>query len=524
MRPDFVSGSVGEELGLGGVERMTELAGNFADCESRRIEVVCQPEIAERQGRLFFLQERMKELKERLHQALPPGDAKTRRRRCIYYIVVAAILTLSGFFFALLAFDPFQFGWKSYVYCIAVSVVTPFAVDKCLDLWSNEKLMRGLAATALLAAIASLVLLALIRGEILLQHIQAMDSTVLSGLDEPLQPKEQTNFYENTAIWIRATMALLAVAMEIGAGLALHDAWRFAPDSGDDPRQLQAELAAIHEEIIACVKSMALLQNMSEEFLNTFWRDFYRAMLIGTVRKAIIKGVLGFALLFTLGSPAIAAEPTLNIVVAIDLSRSLRVRGMDGKTEHERNVAAITKLLSTMPAGSRVTIIAITDRSFAQPYVLLSAQLTEDPGYFKERITAARKQLMRAWLKVSENARPDFPHTDVIGALMLAGQILSETPQARELLIVFSDMRHEAFGINLESPDFISATQAFNGVEYDGLVARLQGVDVYVAGAIAPGKLPTYWESLRFFWAKYFTKAGANLKSFTVTRDLPQLP
>jgi hypothetical protein len=261
---------------------------------------------------------------------------------------------------ALLAFDPFQFEWKSYVYCIAIAVVTPFAVDKFLDLWSNERVMRGLVVTAFIAASASLVLLAVIRGEILLQHIQAMDATVISGLDELQQPKEQTNFYENTAIWIRATMALLALAMEIGAGLALHDTWRFASDSGDDPQKLQAELAAIQEEIIACVKSIALLQNMSEEFLNTFWRDFYRAMLIGTVRKAVIRGLLGFAF-FLLVCPAVSAEPSLSLVVALDLSRSLQVRGPDGKTEHERNLVAITKLLSNVTAGSRVTIVAITE-------------------------------------------------------------------------------------------------------------------------------------------------------------------
>lgn len=523
MNSEFAPERIGEQLGHGGVENVTELAGNYAESERRRIEATCQAEIVERKARLFFLQEKEKELKDRLCQAPPLGDVQTRRRRCIYYATIAAILTVSGFFFALLAFDPFQFGWKGYLYCLGVAVVTPFAVDKLLDLWEGDRLLRGLAATAVIAAVASLALLAIIRGESLFQHLQAMDSTVVSGLEDAQQPGERTNFYEQTTLWLRATMALLALAMEIGAGLALHDAWRFWSNSGDDPRQLRAELAAVREEMIVCVKAIALLQNMSEEFLNGFWRDFYRAMLTGTVRKALMRGVLGFFLLSLLSNASTHAEPTLNIVVAIDLSRSLQVRGPDGKTQHERNLGAITKLLSTVPTGSRVTIIAISDRSFAQPYVLVSAQITEDAGYFNERLTAARNQLVRAWTKTADRIQPNFPHTDVFGALLLAGQILGESPKSRKLLVILSDMRHEAFELNLESPDAINANEMLVKADRSGLIASLQRVEIHVVGAVAPGKLPSYWESLRLFWDQYFAKAGAQVRYFGVTRHMPRL-
>ena len=451
----------------------------------------------------------------------PQGDRETRRRRCIYYVCVTVILTVSGFFFSLLAFDPFQLGWKSYWYCLAIGVVTPFAVDKFLDLWGNEKVLRALAAIALVAALTSLVLLALIRGDILLQQLQAMNSVSVTGLDTPAEQLEQNNFYEQALIWLRATMALLAIAMEIGAGLALHDAWRYGSNSGDDPRQLRTELAAIREEMIQCAKDITRLENLPDEFLNTFWRDFYGAMLNGTVRHAIMKGVLTLIIFLCLGAAPALANPSLNLVVAIDLSRSLNVKGPNGKTEHEQNVAAISQMLRAVPAGSRVTIIAITDRSFVQPYILLSVGVTEDAGYFKERLTSARARIVQAWSKASEQIRPDFPHTDVIGALLLAGQILGQSPTSRKVLVILSDMRHEAFGLNLESPDSINGEDIMRKIESSGMLAALQSVEVYVAGAVAPGKHPSYWESLRLFWAEYFRKSQARLRTYSVAREIP---
>jgi hypothetical protein len=523
MNPNSDSENIGAALGKGGVERVVEWSENYAECERRRLVAASQAEIVERQARIFILQKRERECEERLRHAPPPGDRQTRRRRCIYYVGVAAILAISGFFFSLLALDPFQFGWKSYLYCLAIGVVTPFAVDKFLDLWGNEKVLRGLAATALFAALTSLVLLALIRGDILLEQLHAMDLVSVTGLDVPVEPQQQNDFYEQTFVWLRATMALLAIAMEIGAGLALHDAWRYGSGSGDDPRQINIELANIREEMIQCAKEIKRLENLSVEFLNAFWRDFYGAMLNGTVRNAITKGVLTLILFLCLGCAPALADPSLNLVVAIDLSRSLNVRGPNGKTEHEQNVTAISQLLSTVPTGSRVTIIAITDRSFTQPYILLSVQVNEDAGYFKERVTTARRQLARAWIKTSEHVRPDFPHTDVFGALLLAGQIFGESPRSRKILFILSDMRHEAFGLNLESPDSIHGADIMKRVESSGMVAALQRVEVYVAGAVAPGKLPSYWESLRLFWAEYFKKAFAEVCGYSVTRIVPQL-
>ena len=166
MNVEPLIASTGEELGHKSVEHVIEIVGNMARCERRRLSLACRADIMKWKARLFFLQRHIDALWERRRRTPPAGDLRTRRKRCHYYTTVAVILTLAGLFFALLAFDPFQLGWKAYVYCLAVAIVTPFAVDKVLDLWDSERLLKVLAATAACAALISLVLLALIRGEL----------------------------------------------------------------------------------------------------------------------------------------------------------------------------------------------------------------------------------------------------------------------------------------------------------------------------------------------------------------------
>lgn len=522
MKVESGPNSVGRQLGCQGIDHIVELAGNYVDCERRRIEAAHRADIVECKARLCFLQERKNHLEEQRELAPPPGDLRTRRRRCIYYASIAVLLTIAGYFFALLAFDPFRFGWKSHLYCLAIAVVTPFTVDKLLDLWKSEWLLRALAAIAVTAALVSLALLAVVRGEILAQQLQAMDPVVVSGLEQTAPEQAPTDFYAQTLNWLRLTMALLAIALEIGAGLALHDAWRYGSNLDDDWGQIAKELGGVQREMAALVRAIAEYESLPEQFVSGFWADFFRAMLEGTVKHAITKGIATLILLFLATSVAAAQSP-VSLVVAIDLSRSLQVKSPNGKSEHQLNVEAIGRLLSTTPAGSRVSIIAITDRSLTQPFVLLSCQVSSDAGYFNERLKSARKRLVRAWAQTSKSLQPDFAHTDVFGALVLAGQIFDDSPGMKKVLVILSDMRHEAFGVNLESPGMIDGAEMIKRVERSGLIAELEDAEVHITGAVAPGKLPAYWQSLRRFWRQYFDKAGAALSTFAVTRDLPRL-
>jgi len=175
-----------------------------------------------------------------------------------------------------------------------------------------------------------------------------------------------------------------------------------------------------------------------------------------------------------------------------------------------------------MPANTHITIIGITDQSFGEPLTLLDARIPEDEGYFQERINAARRTLIQAWVARTRKLDPQFMHTDIFGALLLASQIFQNSPKGREVLVIFSDMRENAGNLNFERSKgrdvHLSPAQIAKG----RLIPQLQNVEVYVLGADNAGKSMAYWTALRQFWSEYFQSAGASVKAYTVLREPPQ--
>src|SRR5262249_3041930 len=145
------------------------------------------------------------------------------------------------------------------------------------------------------------------------------------------------------------------------------------------------------------------------------------------------------------------------------------------------------------------------DKSFGEPYILLSARVPDDPGYFGEKLQAAHQQLIALWKRRSAQLQPNFKQTDIFGALLTAEHIFSESPQARrKVFVIFSDMRHSTAELDFESgnsvPNFAQLKRRPNAVP----VAALKGVEVYALGVDGAGKPITYWQTLKVFWEEYF--------------------
>src|SRR5262249_33371305 len=113
----------------------------------------------------------------------------------------------------------------------------------------------------------------------------------------------------------------------------------------------------------------------------------------------------------------------IELVIAIDLTKSVAARTPEGRTSFQKSVEGVGHALGQIATGTHVTIIAITDNSFTQPYGLLSASVASDEGYFGEKLSTARRQLVAAWKKKSQSLSPTFPKTDLIGAFLLAADI-----------------------------------------------------------------------------------------------------
>jgi hypothetical protein len=525
MENEHHSQVMGEELGYAGVERLVDQVEDVCVHERQRIELTNESRIIGLRMELAMWADEEKRIGERLRLAPPPGDRRSRQLQAWFAAGVALVLTVAGFFFSLLAFDPFRLGWKSYLYCLGIAVVSPFCVEKYLKEWDCRQLIKGAATIACAAALASLVLLAVIRGDLVGQQLKDAETRVVITDDAPAVPQNDNRFYEQALPLLQLVMALLAVAMELGAGLALHDAKRLGSDSGEDSEKVARERMQVRLRMAALLSRMTDLSNEGPVFEARFWRDFYRAMLTHTARKALGK-LLAFGLCFALvGAGALRAdEQRLNLVVLLDLSASVASKGPDGKTDLQKNVAAVTELLTHVPAGSHITILGITANSFAEPDILLRADIPCDAGYFGERLTAAHRQLVRAWQQRVAAIAPDARQTDVLGALLVASQIFRETPsEERNVLITYSDMRQATAELNLERSPAVSVNSLLIKVEKPASVPDLKGIEVYDLGVDAADRDALYWERLRQFWNGYFETAGAHLRSYSVLRDPPGL-
>lgn len=516
MIPELNAENIGQVLGLQGADNLLCKVEQYCKYEERRIALKNQPRTVALRAEIGMLQDEEHDLRRRVALAPATSSLKGGRRKVRYYWTVAVLLALAAFVFALLAFEPYQLGWKAYFYCCGIAVVTPFLLHESLERWNVAGIIRALATFATLAALFSLIVLAVIRGDILGREMETATPVVVDSTEsaEPQQP--QTDFYRDTLDYLRLAMALLALAIELGAGLALHQAWHSAGDDGDNREQLLTKLRQTRERMIANLAELTQLENEPASFASRFWRNFYHASLTHIGRSALTKLLLAIAVLV---APVIAGHAAererTTIVMAIDLTQSVAGRGPDAQTDFEKNVAGVASLLAQAPSSSRIVVLGITDQSFAHPYILLSATVTSDAGYFHEKLQAARRQLVKAWKDRARRIEPTFRETDILGALVIANQIFDNAPvNSQKILVIFSDMRHHTRDLDLESIPGPRLVKLKNRV-----TPVLKDVQVYALGVDGGGKSFSYWQSLMRFWTEYFKSAGATVRAYSVLRD-----
>ena len=111
-----------------------------------------------------------------------------------------------------------------------------------------------------------------------------------------------------------------------------------------------------------------------------------------------------------------------------------------------------------------------------------------------------------AWQKRSQSLVENFKQTDLFGALVMSSQIFEPRDGRRNVLVIFSDMRHETPSLNLAKFSVVPLQPTLDGIASAGLTADLKGVEVYVLGVDAAGKSVGYWNSLRDFWLRISKK------------------
>lgn len=516
--------NIGEELGYESVERGISQAEKVCMHERRRIELASEAKIVGLRAELALWMDEDKRLGERLRTAPPPGDRRSRRLKAYIAVTVTLVLMIAGFFLSLLALAPFRLGTYAYLLCVGIALVCPYCVERFIEEWDCRKLIKVLATVACIAAIASLVLLAEIRGKLFAQEFADAQSEVVINGASADAPQNGTRFYQDAIPLLQLMMALLALAMELGAGLAFHDAMRLGIDSREDAEKIAHERVAVRQQMASLMGQTVECANEGAAFEERFWRDFYRAVLTHASRKALGKLLaLSLCCLFVGTTTIRAAEPRLNLVILIDLSASVATKGPDGRTDFQKNVVAVTDLLGRVPAGTKLTVLGITGDSFQEPDILLSAQIAGDPGYFGERLAAARGQLVRAWQQRAGRLAPDSKQTDIFGALLVASQIFATMPNSTGVLVIYSDMRQATSDINLARLSSIRVNRTLAECARKSLMPKFRGIEAYILGVDATGTGAARWNALRRFWSAFFRSVGVNLRTYSIVRGLIEL-
>jgi hypothetical protein len=95
---------------------------------------------------------------------------------------------------------------------------------------------------------------------------------------------------------------------------------------------------------------------------------------------------------------------------------------------------------------------------------------------------------VHAWGGRSQRLQPIFPHTDLLGAFLLASQQFAEAKQGyRKVVIVFSDMRQSTPLLDLEHGSTVYKRSKDLKRAHDECPADMHGVEIHALGVDANG-------------------------------------
>lgn len=509
-------------------------AAETIGCEKVRREHHNRSEILALRGRYTSLLDRRKELKEQLRHA-PEGDLANAGRERWFYAGIALVLIVAGVALAEFTVVPFGMGREAWALCVGLGLVTPFLVDVNLEQFSSRTVIRIVSLVALMSGLAGLIVLAFLRGDILAFYLH---TSVSADPSNTLQyASAATHFYTHAIPLLRVSLAALAVAMELGSGMAIFEFRKRDPLPQQQVADLRKELEEVENELADIIARVTQLEEDPVVIEALFWRNFNLGFLESIKRHTTLLPVMllcgiffGFAALPNAHAQILPQNPSQTYasshrrreVIELDRTLSVAAQGYDGESEYEKDANGVCATIERAAPGSQITVLGITDQSFSRPDMLLNAAVPRSAGplLFQNRIVLAKANLVRQFKRAS-SGKPRFPQTDIFGALVLAADMLREGSGAPKTLIVFSDMRNSADGIDLERPSTVPIQEALRQAERQDLVAPLSGVDVYVLGVDGEGKSVAYWQSLKHFWEAYFRKTGAVLREYSALRDFP---
>lgn len=215
------------------------------------------------------------------------------------------------------------------------------------------------------------------------------------------------------------------------------------------------------------------------------------------------------ATLVSVGCPRVKTEAP-SVLVMVDFSLSVR-------QDLPKYRKYLDTIFNAMPAKSRLVVgkIAETTEATFEPFIDESfpddSFWTTNPDEVEEE-----KAAIRTRFKVCCDSAFQHPalsrFTNIVSAFSLVNQVFPTSK--RRILILLSDMLHSSTDFDLETANvteqYIETT--VKRLKQRGLLPRLDGVEVYVAGARAP--TDDHYRAVKRFWSRVFQEMGVHLVSY----------
>src|SRR2546427_9813575 len=89
--------NIGQQFGTEAVDSIEQRAKQYCECECQRIQLANEPKLLALRADAQWLMNKADKLAERIRNAPPAGDVRSRRRKRIFYCCVAGGLRLADF-------------------------------------------------------------------------------------------------------------------------------------------------------------------------------------------------------------------------------------------------------------------------------------------------------------------------------------------------------------------------------------------------------------------------------------------
>ena len=147
-------------------------------------------------------------------------------------------------------------------------------------------------------------------------------------------------------------------------------------------------------------------------------------------------------------------------------------------------------------------VYGISDLSYERPFLYLKTRVPQR-DYFGKNLKQHRLQLLASREAIGEQLTADLEHTDVIGALHLCQEFLGQQNAEHKRIVIFSDLRQSARGVDVEANSWNDPGGALKIVEREDLIPELKGIEVECYNVLSIGRSPRYWKALRSFWESF---------------------